>query len=132
MFLTQVFSMCTVHTFSVSRGFGGWLVKNNAELKFSGSLHWRFPRCWWWGFWSARMLCCLYVNITYFDSSEGTQCLHLQRLIGARSSRIYQPLNMKALYSVKMPGYFKLFITQYNIPEDHNLNFHPYRTMCPV
>lgn len=37
MFLTKVFSLCTVRAFSVSRGFGGLLVKNNAELKFSGS-----------------------------------------------------------------------------------------------
>lgn len=77
------------------------------------------------------MLCCLYVNLTYFDNSEGTQCLHLQRLMGSRPSRIYQPLNKKALCSVKLSGYFKLFSTQYNIPENHNPHFHPYRT-CPV
>lgn len=77
------------------------------------------------------MLCCLYVNLTYFNNSEGTQCLHLLWLIGPRSSRIYQPLNVKALCSVKISGYFKLFSTQYNIPEDHNPHFHPYRTMCP-
>jgi hypothetical protein len=91
MFLTKVCCLCTVHTFSVSHGFGDdWsniMLSLNFQAHDIGDFHSIDGED------SDVLECCAvctHFNLTYFDDSEGTQCLHFQRLIGPMSPRIYQ------------------------------------------